>query len=129
MREFEEALYEAMCSVYPATTVRSFSHALGMSDGYWSSLQAQGLRASNAALVHLSEHLDARKLLLEDGSGRLIKIEKIQCMIAREIVRRFTQEAEALDRIWDELNVATFQASEDRSGDWGAMPFVMRAGW
>lgn len=125
MREFEEALYDAMCSVYPATTVRSFSHALGMSDGYWSSLQAQSLRVSTSALVHLSEHLDARKLLLEAGSSRLQRVEQIQSMIAREIVLRFTLETESLEGVRQELGAAAFQNSAESSDGWYAMPFVM----
>ena len=127
MREFEEALYDAMCSVYPATTVRSFSHALGMSDGYWSSLQAQSLRVSTSALVHLSEHLDARKLLLEAGTSRFHRVAQIQSMIAREIVRRFTQETESLEGIWQELGAVGVQNSAESSGGWCAMPFVMTA--
>lgn len=125
MREFEEALYGAMCSVYPATTVRSLSHALGMSDGYWSSLQAQGLCVSTSALAHLNEHLDARKLLLDAESNRLQRVEQIQSMIAREIVRRFTQETESLEGIWQEIGAAKFQNSIEFPDEWNAMPFVV----
>jgi hypothetical protein len=125
MRDFEGALYDAMCSVYPGTTVRSISQALGMSDGYWSSLQAQGLCVSTTALVHLSEHLDAKKLLLEAGSNRLRKLEQIQSMIAREIVQRFTQDTESLEGVWQEVESAVSQNSLEPSGGWGAMPFVI----
>ncbi len=63
MKKFEDELYDAMCEAIPGTTVRSFSQALGMSDGYWSSLRSQSLSVSKSALVHLSEYLDVRELL------------------------------------------------------------------
>jgi hypothetical protein len=48
---FEIELYGAIYNAYPTMTVRAFSHhALGMSSGYWSSITAQQLPISNAAL-------------------------------------------------------------------------------
>jgi hypothetical protein len=58
---FEESLYIAMSDVYPEISVRSFSRALGKSEGYWSSITAQHLSISNAALISLNDYLNCKK--------------------------------------------------------------------
>lgn len=77
-----------MCAVFPETTVRSFSAALGKSVGYWSSVCAQGLKVSNAALLHLIDHLECKKIRLEISSARRQGIEKIQKHITAELLDR-----------------------------------------
>ncbi len=77
-----------MCAVFPETTVRSFSAALGKSVGYWSSVCAQGLKVSNAALLHLIDHLECKKIRLDASSVRRHSIERIQQKITTELLNR-----------------------------------------
>jgi hypothetical protein len=91
MREdqsFEQYLYSQMCWVFPETTVRSFSAALGKSAGYWSSVCAQGLKVSNAALLHLMDHLECKKIRLGASTACRNGIEKIQRQITEELLGR-----------------------------------------
>lgn len=87
-QSFEQSLYNQMCAVFPETTVRSFSAALGKSAGYWSSVNAQRLKVSNAALLHLIDHLECKKIRLEISSARRQGIEKIQKHISAELLDR-----------------------------------------
>jgi hypothetical protein len=87
-QSFEQRLYDQMCAVFPETTVRSFSAALGKSAGYWSSVCAQGLKASNAALLHLMDHLECKKIRLDASSARRQGVEKIQKQITAELLAR-----------------------------------------
>jgi hypothetical protein len=87
-QSFEQRLYDQMCAVFPETTVRSFSAALGKSAGYWSSVCAQGLKASNAALLHLMDHLECKKIRLDASSARRQGVEKIQKQITAELLSR-----------------------------------------
>jgi predicted trehalose synthase len=125
MKKFEDELYDAMCEAFPGTTVRSFSQALGMSDGYWSSLRSQSLSVSKSALVHLSEYLDVRELLLQKESCQSRKLKQVQAMIATEMVRRFTQDVAQIGSISSELHIAVAEAVDDSSFGFNAMPFVM----
>jgi predicted trehalose synthase len=125
MKKFEDELYDAMCEAIPGTTVRSFSQALGMSDGYWSSLRSQSLSVSKSALVHLSEYLDVRELLLQKESCQSRKLKQVQAMIAREMVRRFAQDVSEIGSISAELHIAVAEAVDDSSFGFNAMPFVM----
>jgi hypothetical protein len=94
-QSFEQRLYSQMCLVFPETTVRSFSAALGKSAGYWSSVCAQGLRVSNAALLHLMDYLECKKIRLDASSVRRQGIEKIQRQITAEILARLDLSADA----------------------------------
>lgn len=125
MMRFEEDLFQAFTQAFPATTVRSFSKTLGMSEGYWSSIMAQGLKVSNTALCNLSEHLEACKIMVATGNPRAKHLRTIQRMITREVVRRFAKEADSFDGIWDAVTATTDQAREVASASYGAMPFVM----
>ncbi len=87
-QSFEQSLYSLICAVFPETTVRSFSAALGKSAGYWSSVSAQGLKVSNAALLYLIDHLECKKILLDASSARRQSIEKIQQKITTELLTR-----------------------------------------
>ena len=122
---FEDELYEAMCGVYPQLTVRAFSHALGMSSGYWSSITAQELPVSNVALINLNDYIECRKLLMESDGERLRRLDSIQRMIAKEIVNRFALENESIDEVWDEVSTSLRQGQRSNDLTYGAMPFVM----
>ncbi len=95
-QSFEQRLYSQMCLVFPETTVRSFSAALGKSAGYWSSVCAQGLRVSNAALLHLMDYLECKKIRLDASSVRRQGIEKIQKLTTVELLDRLDLQDEFL---------------------------------
>ncbi len=125
MKTFEAELYEAMCAAFPKTTVRSISRAMGMSDGYWSSVAAQGLNVSNLALKNLSEHLEVRLVQLVTGAPKALQVKSVQALIAKEIVARFAQDIEPVDQVWSEVIAVAAREHEALSGGFGAMPFVM----
>lgn len=120
---FKENLYLAMSEVFPETSVRSFSKAMGKSDGYWSSIIAQRLNVTDAALIHLNDYLECQKILIESNSSMLKKIDEIQEMIAKEIVTRFKAKSESLAKISKEV-ANGFKEDELTSYD-GPMPFVV----
>lgn len=121
---FEESLYVAMSGIYPDISVRAFSRALGKSEGYWSSITAQQLSISNAALIHLNEYLDCRRLLLESDPLKVARIDLIQDLIAQEIVSRFALQNEDVDKVWKEMAKEIKKDPEEVMGC-TAMPFVM----
>jgi hypothetical protein len=122
---FEETLYEAMVKIYPNLTVRSFSGALGMSSGYWSSITAQQLPVSNVALIHLNDYLECRKLVMETDVAHVLKIATVQRMIVKEVVNRFALENEAFEDVWDEISASLRQSSRTSRSNYDAFPFVM----
>ena len=122
---FEEELYGAMCMAYPTTTVRSFSQWLGKSEGYWSSITAQGLPVSNTALMHLNDYIECRKMLIEHSERGHKPLSDIQRMIAREIVQRFSLENESFEAVWDEVSQSLRTELGQQREHYGAMPFVM----
>ena len=128
MMRFEDELYEAVSGIFPSTTVRSFSQALGMSDGYWSSITAQGLRVSNKALINLYEYLQVRHVLLDFEGSKSAGIRTVQRMIACEVVKRFADETESIavdnDALMDRHGAQGFQ----QAADYGALPFIMLRG-
>jgi hypothetical protein len=125
---FEESLYIAMSDVYPDISVRSFSRALGKSEGYWSSITAQQLAISNAALIHLNDYLNCKRLLLESDSSKAARIDLIQDLIAQEIVNRFAIQNEDVHKVWKEMAKEIKQDPEVVMGC-TAMPFVMSHGY
>jgi len=125
---FEESLYIAMSDVYPDISVRSFSRALGKSEGYWSSITAQQLSISNAALIHLNDYLNCKRLLLESDSSKAARIDLIQDLIAQEIVNRFAIQNEDVHKVWKEMAKEIKQDPEVVMGC-TAMPFVMSHGY
>lgn len=125
MKRFEENLYSAVCEVLPSTTVRSFSQALGMSDGYWSSIMAQGLKVSNAGLMHLHEYLESRIILTKYGGVKAGKLHAVQRLIAEEIVRRFVHETYPLDSLIANAFHSFRNERVECLDAYGAMPFVM----
>jgi hypothetical protein len=123
--QFEDELYKVICEAYPQTTVRSMSKRMGMSDGYWSSISAQGLKVSNVALMRLNEHFEVRCVQLDTGSHRYRQLKAIQKMIANEIVSRFAQQVESIDQVWAEISTIASIEHDAISDSYGAMPFVM----
>ncbi len=121
---FEESLYIAMSDVYPEISVRSFSRALGKSEGYWSSITAQHLSISNAALISLNDYLNCKKPLLESRSSKAARIDLIQDMIAQEIVNRFAIQNEDVDKVWKRMGMDINQEPNMERGC-TAMPFLM----
>ena len=99
-----------------------------MSDSYWSSVTSQGLKVSNAALIHLNELLDVRLIVLNGDSPKTRMIEFIQTMIAKEIVKRFAHTFEPIDKVWNEVSSASEHKKDETWGEFGAMPFVMLRG-
>jgi hypothetical protein len=63
-QSFEEKIYETMRFVHPALTTRLFSTAcLGRCPSYYSSVQSQGLKLPNTALLELYDYLEAKKIV------------------------------------------------------------------
>lgn len=122
---FEETLYEAMRRAYPKLTVRAFSIAMGMSEGYWSSITGQRLPVSNAALIQLNDYLECRKIVMESDEHHVRKVAAIQRMIAKEVVNRFAMENESFGEVWDEVSTSLRQNIAASEGNYGAFPFVM----
>jgi hypothetical protein len=119
--KFEEQLYEGVCQVFPATTVRSFSRWLGKSEGYWSSILAQQLPVSNGALGHLVDVLAVQRLQSQALPTRVKKISQLQELIAEEISNRaqcLLADFELRGLLGTERHIPSID------GHYGAMPFV-----
>jgi hypothetical protein len=101
-QSFAHQLFASVCAVFPATTVRSFSRSLGRSEGYWSSIKAQGLALSNGALMNLSNTLETQILIAQHEATKKC-MQKIQQQIAQELVRRFVDQIDPDDALLDEL--------------------------
>jgi hypothetical protein len=87
-RTFEQQLYEAMGHAYPGLTVRSMSNFLGKSSGYWSSMTSQKLPLPTETLIYLSDLVECQKIMLPWGSGRALKLEKVQSLLCEEFSAR-----------------------------------------
>jgi hypothetical protein len=87
-RTFEQQLYEAMGQAYPGLTVRSMSRFLGKSSGYWSSMTSQKLPLPTETLMYLSDLVECQKIMLPWGSGRALKLEKVQTLLSEEFGAR-----------------------------------------
>ena len=87
---FEQQLYEAMGQAYPGLTVRSMSKLLGKSSGYWSSMTSQKLPLPTETLMYLSDLVECQKIMLPWGSGRALKLEKVQSLLCEEFSARLT---------------------------------------
>jgi hypothetical protein len=113
MRVFEQDLYVAVCVAIPGTTVRSFSKLLGKSSGYWSSITAQGLVVSNAALIHLHDSLDVKLLITDSSSPRYKYLQRVQDLVETELLERISF---AKDRSTKTFSPNSFEE------DYGVMP-------
>lgn len=65
---------------------------MGKSEGYWSSLVAQGLPVSNDALCHLISYLETRKVSNSGTPEFNQQVTSVQRLISDEIVKRFNLE-------------------------------------
>jgi hypothetical protein len=128
MKKFEDELYDAMCEVFPRTTVRSISRVMGMSESYWSSICSQGLKVSNMALMKLNEHLEVRVIQLDSESSKILQIKAIQLMIAKEVVSRFVTEVDSINQVWEEVSSVLTREQEDVSAVCDALLFLMARG-
>lgn len=89
MKSFNENLYWSLAELFPEMTVRSLSRMMGKSEGYWSSLNAQHMPVSTAALAQLLETLEFRKTRLAPSSQAVHRVDKVQELIALELIERF----------------------------------------
>lgn len=92
INEFERELFEVISDLFPRTTVRGISRIMGKSEGYWSSLCAQGLPVSNDALCCLISYLETRKVNSASTPGFNQRVACAQRFISQEIVKRFNSE-------------------------------------
>lgn len=123
MKTFEDQLYESVACVLPDLTVRKMSKFMGKSEGYWSSLMAQGLPVSNDALCCLISYLETRKLTSANTLNFNQRVASAQRFISQEIVKRFNTE------YWEYVHQA-----QDSTEDYGRrteisssdpMPFIV----
>lgn len=92
MKTFEDQLYELVACVLPDLTVRKMSKFMGKSEGYWSSLMAQGLPVSNDALCCLISYLETRKVTSANTPNFNQRVASAQRFISQEVVKRFNTE-------------------------------------
>ena len=123
MKTFEDQLYESVACVLPDLTVRKMSKFMGKSEGYWSSLMAQGLPVSNDALCCLISYLETRKVTSANTPNFNQRVASAQRFISQEIVKRFNTE------YWEYVHQA-----QDSTEDYGRrteisssdpMPFIV----
>jgi len=101
-KTFEQELFELVTALWPHTSVRSFSRALGRSTGYWSSIKAQNLPISSKALKNLSTLLEQR-IITEKYESTKNKMQAIQTKINCELAKRFLVQVEADEGVLEEL--------------------------
>lgn len=89
---FEVELFQAISTLFPKTTVRGMSRIMGKSEGYWSSVVAQGLPVSNDALCYLISYLETRKVSNSSTPEFNQQVTSVQRLISDEIVKRFKLE-------------------------------------
>ena len=84
---FVYRLFDELAKAIPNLTTRKFSSLCGKSEGYFGSITAQNLQISDNALLYLSEHLELKKLVIEDEIFSA-RVNDVQEMIAQEMARR-----------------------------------------
>lgn len=89
---FKVELFHAVSALLPKITVRRMSRIMGKSEGYWSSLVAQGLPVSNDALCYLISYLETRKVTNSSTPEFNQQVTRLQRLISKEIVKRFNSE-------------------------------------
>jgi hypothetical protein len=116
---FAQELFESVSALWPHTSVRSFSRALSMSTGYWSSIKAQNLPISSKALTNLSTLLEQR-MITEKYDATKLKMRAIQSKINCELARRFLAQVEADEGVLEELGKLI--DTDARSGCTSSLP-------
>lgn len=99
---FNDELYEAVCRIWPRTSVRSFSKILGRSTGYWSSIKSQNLRLSTGALMNLHTTLEMQILIAKHAEMQR-QMRDLQRKISQELAQRFIEQIEADELVIEEL--------------------------
>lgn len=99
---FNDELYEAVCRIWPKTSVRSFSKILGRSTGYWSSIKSQNLRISTGSLMNLISTLEMQILIAKHAEMQQ-KMRDLQRKISQELAQRFIEQVEADELVLEEL--------------------------
>ena len=99
---FNDELYEAVCSIWPKTSVRSFSKILGRSTGYWSSIKSQNLRLSTGSLMNLVNTLEMQILIAKHAEMQR-QMRDLQRKISAELAQRFIEQVEADELVLEEL--------------------------
>jgi len=116
---FDDELFTLISHLWPHTSVRSFSRALGRSAGYWSSIKAQKLPISSKALMNLSTLLEQR-MITEKYDATKLKMRTIQTKINCELARRFLAQVEADEGVLEELGKLI--DTDARSGCTSSLP-------
>ena len=117
--QFNRDLYWALADLYPEMTVRSLSRMMGKSDGYWSSVNAQKMAVSNAALVQLLDALELLHGRTNYYAGKKKIIDEVKSLITDELITRF-HENTGIDQS------GSFQSlRKDPATYYGALPFLM----
>ena len=119
MVQFNNDLYRTLVNIFPEMTVRSLSRMMGKSDGYWSSLNAQKMVVSNAALVHLLDALEFLDGRTDTYAAKKKRIDEVRALITDELIARFHQKT-GIDQS------GSFQSSrKDHDTHYGALPFMV----
>ncbi len=117
--QFNNDLYLALVDLFPEMTVRSLSRMMGKSDGYWSSVKAQKMAISNAALVQLLDALEFLDGRTDPYAVKKKRIDEVRAFITDELIARF-HEKTGIDQS------GTFQSlRNDPASHYGALPFMV----
>ncbi len=117
--EFNRNLYWALADLYPEMTVRSLSHLMGKSPGYWSSINSQKMPVPNSALVQLLDALEFLDCRIDAYSPKKIRVSEVKAMITEELIARFCEKT-GVDA------TGSFQAvRKDPATHYGALPFMV----
>ena len=117
--QFNNDLYWSLVDLFPEMTVRSLSRMMGKSDGYWSSVNAQKMAVSNAALVHLLDVLEFLDGRADTYDAKKKRIDEVKAFITDELIARFHQKT-GIDQS------GSFQSSrKDHATHYGALPFMV----
>lgn len=119
MMQFNNDLYWSLADIFPEMTVRSLSRMMGKSDGYWSSVNAQKMAVSNAALVQLLDVLEFLDGRTDTYDAKKKRIDEAKAFITDELIARF-HEKTGIDQS------GSFQsAKSDPATHYGALPFMV----
>jgi hypothetical protein len=124
-RTFEQQLYEAMGHAYPGLTVRSMSKFLGKSTGYWSSMTSQKLPLPTETLMYLSDLVECQKIMLPWGSGRALKLEKVQSLLCEEFSARLAMIRSYLKATDPHSDEAWVQKDQLHTNVFEPLPFLI----
>ena len=119
MMKFNRDLYWALADLYPEMTVRRLSRLMGMSEGYWSSINAQKMPVPNSALVQLLDALEFLDGRTDPYAVKKKRIDEVRAFITDELIARF-HEKTGIDQS------GTFQSlRNDPASHYGALPFMV----